>query len=444
MPDQWQCMICGYIHEGPVPPESCPLCGAPFTAFELVEGRLEERLGQVERVQERPPGYRYVILGNSAAGRSAARAIRALDRGGRITVLSEEEVPLYVRPMLPDFIGGMSRDDFFAAGSSFEEEGLEIRLGARAERLDLEARQVILNDGTAVPFDALLLATGSAPVQIPWPGSEAEGIAYFRTFADAERIASWAAQARQAIVVGGGLLGLEFVRAFQAAGLQVTQLIRESHVGVPVLDDKAGLILQKALQEKGVTLACEEEVQSFEVQAGKVCGVHTSRGRFLPCDLVGVAVGVRPRVELAQAAGLAVDRGILVDRSFQTSAPGVYAAGDVAQAFDRLWGQPRVLTSWRIAREQGELAGIAMAGGVVNYPGGIAANYQLAAGVPFGAIGIAHPPPSEGWEVQVHADLQAGTYRKTVWREGILVGAILLGDLGEANLLEQQIRGFIP
>lgn len=439
MLDRWQCMICGYVHEGPTPPESCPLCGAPFTAFEREEESPEVRFRGVERVQERPCGYRYVIIGNSAAGRSAARAIRALDADGEVTILSEETVPFYVRPMLPDFIGGMARQDFFAAGSHFEEEGLTIRLGNRVERLDVAAREVILSSGTRLPFDALLLATGSVPIQIPWPGSEAEGIAYFRTFADAERIALLAGLAKHAVVVGGGLLGLEFVRAFRAAGLQVTHLIRECHIGSPLLDEQAGSLLQSALEGMGVNLAFEEEVKSFEVCEGKVCGLYTSRERFLACDLVGVAVGVRPRIELAQTAGLAVDRGILVDRSFQTSVPGIYAAGDVAQAFDRIWGQPRVNTSWRNSRQQGELAGLAMAGGAVHYPGAVAANFQLTAGIPFGAIGITNPPLSEEWEVEVHVDFQAGTYRKTVRRKGTLVGATLLGDLREAGDLEQQI-----
>lgn len=435
----WQCLVCGYIEDGPAPPAECPSCGAPFTAFERLDKEPKERFKGIEIVEERPAGYRYVIIGNSAAGRSAARAIQALDPDGKITVISEEPDPLYVRPLLPDFIGGMSSLDFFGAASHFSETGLNIRLGDGAVRLDVKARQVVLASGETVSFDALLLATGSAPIQIPWPGSEAEGIAYFRTFADAERIARLARSATHAVVVGGGLLGLEFVRAFQSAQLRITQLVRERQVGWPALDEKAGPIIQQALGDLGVNLALEEEVQRFEARDGRVCGVHTSKGRLIECDLVGIAVGARPRVELAQEAGLEVDRGILVDRRFQTSAPDVYAAGDVAQAFDRVWGERRVNTSWRNAQQQGEWAGIAMAGGAVEYPGGMAANYQLAAGLPFCAIGIANPPNPEDFDIQIEADEAARTYRKIVRRKGVIVGAVLIGDLSEAADLEQQI-----
>lgn len=440
MADRWQCMICGYVHKGGGPPTQCPSCGAPFTAFEKRQKDPKARFRDVEVADPRPDGFRYVIIGNSAAGRSAARAIGALHPAGRVTVISEEDAAFYSRPLLPDFIGGMSREDFFGVGAAFSEEGLELIVGEAAARVDIDGKRVIGAGGREVPYDALLLATGSAPIRIPWPGSDAEGIAYFRTFADAERIAQAAREGRHAVVVGGGLLGLEFVRAFHAAGLKITHLVRESYVGAPALDAHGGPLVRAALEGLGVDLALEEEVESFGAEGGRVCCVKTNRGRSIECDLVGIAVGARPRLELATDAGLETDRGVLVDRRFATSAADVYAAGDVAQAFDRVWGERRVNTSWRNSQEQGEQAGIFMAGGAGEYPGAVAANFQLAAGLPFFALGIANPPEGDDHDIQYDVDEDRQTYRKLVTRDGVLVGACLIGDLGEAGDLERAVR----
>ena len=444
MSDRWVCMICGYMHRGAAPPKQCPNCGAPFTAFQRKQASPKERLGKVKLLEKRQAGFRTVIVGNSAAGRSAAQTIRALDPKGKVTVLSEEAHDVYARPLLPDLIGGMDKADVLGSGEFFEAKGLEVRLGVKAERLDIAAKRVVCADGGVVEYDALLLATGSAPVMVAWPGSEAEGIAYFRSFADAERIAAMAAPGKRAVVVGGGLLGLEFVRCFLAAGLKVTQLVRDNRVGAPAVDERAGPVLTAALEGLGVVLVLADEVASFEARDTRVCAVNTAQGQRLECELVGVAVGVKPRVELAKDAGLTVDRGVIVDRAFRTSAPGVFAAGDVAQAYDHLTGENRVNTSWRNSIEQGEAAGIAMAGGEMEYSGAMAANYQLAAGLAMCTLGSSNPPDDTGFEVAVSVDVPGRTFHKTVKRDGKLVGACLIGDLDKAGEYEEAIRSAPP
>lgn len=445
MKTRWVCVICGYVHQGEAPPARCPSCGASFTAFQKEGEGLAARLTGVTVVAPRPAGFRYVIIGNSAAGRSAARAIAHLHPEGHVTVISEEAVPLYSRPLLPDYIAGYDEDVFFASGRSYKTPGLELLLGETVTAVDPAAKTVTLASGRELTYGALLLATGSRPVQVPWPGSEAEGIAYFRTFADAKRIADLMGSAQRAVVVGGGLLGLEFVRAFHVAGLQITQLVRESFVGAPALDETAGEVLAKALADLGVEVILGDEVESFAAGPdGRVTAVQTKGGKTLPADVVGVAIGARPRIELAQAAGLQVDRGVLVDEFFRTSAPDIYAAGDTAQVRDYLTGESRVFTSWRNSDEQGEYAGIAMAGGERPYPGGVAANYQLAAGLPFCAVGVTNPPPDNDFEVEVAADVAALTFRKLIRKEGVVRGAVLIGDLSLAPELETQLRPAAP
>lgn len=434
---RWQCMVCGYVENGSRPPDQCPVCGAPATAFQ----RAAPEAPPPVTMGRRPPGYRYVVVGNSAAGRSAARAIRQVDPGGQVTVIGEEPVPLYYRPLLPDCIGGAPEEVLFRAGRRLHsDEGLQLLLGETAEAIDLAGRTVRCRSGRQVAYDALLLATGSAPVVPPWPGSDAAGIASFRTFADAQAIAGLATGARRAVVVGGGLLGLEFVRAFLARNLEVTLLVRGDRVGAPGLDPEAGGILARRLAELGVAVGLEEEVAAFESEGGRVTGVRTSRGRLLPCDVVGVAVGVRPRVELARDAGLACDRGILVDSRFQTSAPDVFAAGDVAQVYDRAYGETRLVTSWRAAQEMGRLAGWNMAGAHLRTEGMVGANFQVFGGIAFASIGCANPPAGTA-QVEQELDEQAGKYLKRVYRQGRLIGAVLVGDTRNAYDLEQAIRG---
>ena len=434
-------MICGHVHDGDAPPKVCPVCGAPFPAFQKECADPADALRGIEVAESRPAGTRYVIVGNSAAGRSAGEAIRALDPNGSVTIVTEEAVPIYARPLLPDFLGGMPRDRLLGSGWRFGSDGIEVLNGVRVETIDVAGRGLRTDGGEAISYDYLLLSTGSAPIRIPWPGSDTAGIAYFRTFADAEKIAGMIGGARRAVVVGGGLLGLEFVRAFLAAEMEVVHLVREDQVGFPVLDREGGALLHGALTELGVRVELEDEVEGFDSSGGRVSAVRTKKGSVFPCDVVGVAVGARPRTEPARAAGLEVNRGVLVDRGFRTSAPGVYAAGDVAEAYDRVWGEPRVNTSWRNALEQGRLAGAAMAGGKVEYEGSIAANYQLTAGLPFCSIGIGSYPPSEEFGAERRYDPEGRSYRKLVTRGGRLVGATLIGDLSEAAEIEEQVKG---
>ncbi len=439
MAKRWICSVCGTIEKGSSPPQQCPSCGAPFTAFELRERNPLAKFKNIEIVDARAKGFRYVIVGNSAAARSAARAIGALDPGGSVTIIAEEDAKLYARPMLPDLIGGAEPDALFGVGEAYPVDAFELLVDP-ATAIDPTGKSVTCASGAEVGYDALLLATGSGPRQIPWPGSEAAGIHYFRTYADALAISKATESSEHAVVVGGGLLGLEFVRAFHARGVSTTLLIRGDVVGFPGLDRDTGEIVRLALEDWGVEVALDEEVESFESADGAVTGVVTTKGRTIECDVVGVAVGAVARTDLAEAAGLEMERGILVDEHFATSAPGIYAAGDVAQVHDFVWGDSRVVTSWRNAQAQGEMAGIYMAGGAGSFPGTMATNYQLAAGLPFCAIGISNPPNPEDFEFETQSDEAARTCRKLVTRDGKLVGAALVGDLSEAAEIEEQVR----
>ncbi|MFQ5811329.1 MAG: rubredoxin-like domain-containing protein, partial [Armatimonadota bacterium] len=151
MMDEWQCTVCGHIHHGGAPPPSCPTCGAPFTAFERRELDPRARFRDVEIATERPAGYRYAIIGNSAAGRSAARAIQALHADGQITIISDDAAPFYMRPLLPDLIGGMDQTRVFGVASDYDETGLTVMAGEVAVGADPAEKQVTCDGGKVVP-----------------------------------------------------------------------------------------------------------------------------------------------------------------------------------------------------------------------------------------------------------------------------------------------------
>lgn len=430
-------MVCGYVHSGDSPPSECPVCGAPWAAFDRQPASEPQILPAV--VSPRSEGYRYVVIGNSSAGRSAAHAIRQIDKDAEVTVISDEPVAFYYRPILPDFIGGMPESKVFrAAKGVYSDDGLKLVLGCAVTAIDVSRRVVICASGEETPFDSLLIASGSMPVTVPWPGSEMDGITYFRSFNDAAKITRLASTGSKALVVGGGLLGLEFVRAFLARGLKVTMLVRDDRVGSPGLDRDAGSIIERRLSDLSVLVILNDEVKAFEGSDGRVQVVRTAGGREIESDVVGVAIGARSRIDFLKDSGIAVDRGVLVNDRFETNVPGIFAAGDAAQAFDLVYRMPRIITSWRNSRFQGETAGFNMAGADVRCPGVIGSNFQVFGDIPFVSIGVSNPD-GDGFKVEQNLDASKNTYRKIVTRDGAIVGAVLVGDTTEARRLENEI-----
>ena len=381
-----------------------------------------------------------LIIGNGAAGRSAAEAIREVDRGCEVSILTEERVGHYYRPDLDEYVITEDSGTLWSGKDRFyEKKDVRLRLGCVVTAVDAEAQRITLQTGEAVSYDKLLIATGGKPIMPPWPGGELQGIHNLRSYADAEGLIESARRAEQAVVVGGGLLGMDFAHVLRSKGKQTTHLVREAAIGVPALDEKAGAIIQKRLLDRGVNLCLEEEVVEFVGAEGRVAAVKTSKGRSFDCQLVAVAVGVRPALSFLEGSGIKTDRGILVDEQQGTNVPTIYAAGDAAQVYDFIYGQARVHTSWRNADEQGSIAGRNMAGEEATAQHLIAWNYQEVFGLPYVSMGAAletEPP----FEVLARYQPEHELYHKLVLREGKVVGAVLLGKTEQSFGVEQAIR----
>ncbi len=385
---------------------------------------------------------RVVVVGSGMASVRLAEDVRAWDPDGRValTVFGAEPHPPYNRLLLSNVLAGRSSfDDIVLTDpSSYERDGGGLRLGTAVRSVDRSARRVTADDGTVVDYDALVFATGSTPILPPVEGLVGEGgvlrdgAFVFRTLDDCREVARTAANARRAVVIGGGLLGVETARGLAQRGLIVTLVHADRHLMERQLDETAGRILRRTLAMLGIDVTVGTTVQAV-TGTGRVDGVILADGSRLPTDLLVVACGVYPDVRLARDSGLAVERGIVVDDYLRSvTDPDVYAIGDCAQHDGEVRGL--VAPAWDQARVVAcHLTG---ADPSARYSGSPPVARLKAAGVDLAAMGEALADDDEA-EVVLFADPHRGTYKKLVVRDHRLVGAILLGDADTVGIVTQ-------
>ena len=384
----------------------------------------------------------YVIIGNGATGLRAARTIRARDPEGAITMVDRERHPCYYRMRLPDYISGWrERDTLFAVKEDFyPRNGIELLREDQVIEVRPQEHAVTLEKNGALSYDRLLIASGARPRELQVPGSDLDGVVYLRTLDQAEDIMQRSGKARSAVALGGGLLGVEMARAFNERGLTTHYLIREDRFWPQALDSTGSRLVEKVLEERGIILHKEEGIEEITGDGKRLKGVRTTGGRSLEADLVGVAIGVVSNLEFLAGSGLETDRGVIVDDRLRASQPDVFAAGDVAQAYDAISGEHRLVTSWLNTQRQGEAAGTNMSGGDAALGGVIPFNVITIYGLSVACIGTDLPPAGEGYETLTGDYPRDGKYRKLVLRDGVLVGSTLIGDIGEARAMEGLIR----
>jgi len=307
----------------------------------------------------------FVIVGASLAGARAAIELREHGFDGRVLLLGREsELPYERPPLSKDYLRGESdREGMFVESESFyEEKEIELLLGHGVTAIDPGAREVRLERGGAdISFDALLIATGARPRRLELPGSQLEGIHYLRTIADSDAIRTRFETAGRVAVIGSGWIGCEVAASARQRGLEVT-LVSDQELPMQVLGRELGEFYRDVHASQGVELALGDGLAAFEGD-GAVQRVRTESGRLIECDFAVVGAGVVPNVELGQRAGLDTENGILVDERLQTSAAGIFAAGDVANHWHPLLERRVRVEHWSNALNQGPAAARAMLGG---------------------------------------------------------------------------------
>jgi 3-phenylpropionate/trans-cinnamate dioxygenase ferredoxin reductase subunit len=316
------------------------------------------------------PETSFVVVGGGLAGAKAVQALRDGGFAGRVSLVGAEPHRPYERPPLSKgyLMGKDALDSVFVHASDwYAEHDVDLRVGVAATALDLARRELSLSDGSTVAYDALLLATGSRPRPLPVPGADLAGVHVLRTLDDSAGLREAMAAASAIAVVGGGWIGLETAAAARIAGLPVTVLERDALPLVGPLGPELAQLFADLHRDNGVDLRCGVGVSALLGDGGRVRGVQLDDGSSVPADLVIVGVGAVPNVELAVAAGLAVDDGVLVDATLRSSDPHVWAAGDIARAEHPFLGRRVRVEHWDTARRQGEAAGRSMLGQGVPY-----------------------------------------------------------------------------
>lgn len=377
----------------------------------------------------------YVIIGNSIAATACIEGIRSVDKKGAITVISAEKYPVYGRPLISYcLLGRVKRENMnYRPADFYQKNGAEVLYGRVARKIDPEAKTVELDGGEAIPYDRLLVATGSRPFVPPMQGLDGVKDRFsFMTMDDMLALEGALSKDKAVLVIGAGLIGLKCVEGILERVKSVSVVDMADRILPSILDKEGAAIVQRGLEARGVKFFLGDSAARFE---GSAAYLKNSKKK-IEFDILVVAVGVRPNTELVKEAGGEVNRGIVVDKGMRTSIKDVYAAGDCAEGYDSSVGSGRILALLPNAYFQGSVAGVNMAGGMAVHDDAI----------PMNAIGFfeTHVLTAGVYEGECIEEVSDKVYKKLFLKEGRLVGFILINDFLRAGIYTSLIRNKTP
>lgn len=420
-----KCLVCGAVFEEGV--SACPVCGVGPENFVPYEEEDKKFRKDTEEL--------YLILGNGAAGVSAAEAIRERNSTCSIVMVTKEEVLPYSRPMLTKAVMGKDeREELLLHDPAWYEEMRILNLTEkRADRINTEEREVIFEDGIRLKYDKCIYALGSECFIPPIPGHEKDEVVAIRRLSDTEKINSLLSKSRNAVVIGGGVLGLEAAWELKKAGLSVTILEQGAHLMTRQLDEEAGEFLESLILEKGIDVKFNVRTREIE-GADVVTGVRLEDGSVIPADLVIISAGVRANASLAEEAGAQTGRAVIVNEHMETTIPGIYACGDCAEY------EGINYAIWPQALEMGKAAGANAAGESISYKTVTAALTFHGMDTSLFAVGDTGKDPEKKYEVRREEDAAGKQYKSYYYVDGKLTGVILIGDTSEMGRILTEIQ----
>jgi len=376
----------------------------------------------------------YVIVGNSTAAVGAVEGIRALDKNGNISVISNEAHHTYSRPLISYLLQGKTDRERmkYRADSFYDDNGCKTVFGKNVSKIDKENKSVQLDDGASIPYDKLLIATGSSPFVPPMEGLDKVSKRFsFMSLDDANALEAAIFPEARVLIVGAGLIGLKCAEGILARVGKITVIDLAPRILSSILDDEGAKMVQTHLEKQGVEFKLGVSVGKFTENTAEL-----TSGEKVEFDILVTAVGVRPNVGLVKDAGGEVDRGIVVDDTMRTSIPDVYSAGDCVTSYDLSFGAKRILAILPNAYVGGRNAGTAMAGG----------NPPEMKSMPMNAIGFfgQHIITAGTYEGEVFEARDAESYKKLFYSDDILRGFILIGNVDKAGIYTSLIREKTP
>lgn len=390
-------------------------------------------------------GTSHVIIGDGIAGSSAAETIREADPAADITVLTDEGEALYNRILIKEFAKGKMPEGPISIHQPewYDERDIELRLNTMVTRIDTTAQEIHTHDGDIIGYDALLLATGGTPAQLPVENSDAEGIHHFWTFEDARAIEEHASRADTGVIVGAGLLGIDLAAICGAQDVSAHYLMRGNAWWRYALSEEGAEIMHEAMRERDVTPVFDSGVDHFEVDdTGHVTGVVDPNGEHYEADFVGIAIGLNFNTEFLYSSDIELtDNGsIVTDEHMRTNVENVYAAGDVTYFYDNILGDQAQNGAWGSAKEQGSIAGTNM----VRDTGGEedeatfswVSSYSITH-FDFPFLSFGHPTLGDESAERTYSDTE---WRRVSIKDGKVTGGVLIGNLAPQTKLKRLAR----
>jgi len=381
----------------------------------------------------------HVIVGDGIAGSSAAETIREEDPDAEVTVLTDEGEALYNRILIKEFAKGKLPEAPISIHEPewYDERDIDLELNTHVTRVDPDEQVVHTHEGDEYGYDKLLVATGGTPTQLPVENSDADGIDHFWTFQDARDIKRHAEESDEGVVVGAGLLGIDLAAICAAQGLDAHYLMRGNRWWRYALSLEGAEIIHDALEEKGVKPVFESGVDRFEVDDdGHVTGAVDPNGERYGADWVGVAIGLDFNVEWLHGSGVETDDGVVVDEHMRTGVENIYAAGDITRFHSTILGEPAQNGAWGSAKEQGAVAAQNMVADEPVEEFRWVSSYSITH-FDFPFLSFGHPTIGDETAERKYGDTE---WRRLAFKNGQLVGGVLIGDLSQQSALKRIIR----